>query len=247
MNETVVITGDAGAIGSATVEVFIEAGKTVLGLDVEERTSHGPDRYHTRLCDVTDESSLEAALATLEGLPPLGHVVAVAGGALPDEPRTQDRPWSLDTEVFRESVERNLISQFVTMKAVMPWLLANRGVNRSVTFTSSFNGLSAQGMPAYSAAKAGLIGLMHAVVGPLGGEGIRVNTVAPGTVRTPRTERIWGHDPGHFERLADTTLLGHLGEPDDVARVFRALALEMTHVTGQVLVVDGGQLRSTGL
>jgi 3-oxoacyl-[acyl-carrier protein] reductase len=97
-------------------------------------------------------------------------------------------------------------------------------------------------MPAYSAAKAGLVGMMHGLVRPLGAEGIRVNTIAPGTIRTPRTERIWAHVPGHFERLADSTALGRLGEPRDVARAYRALALELTHVSGEVLVVDGGQL-----
>lgn len=244
MNETVLITGDAGAIGSATAEAFLQAGRTVLGLDLEERSTTESSQHHTVVCDVTDEGSVEDSLRVLEELPPLGHVVAVAGGALPEEPKTKDQPWSIDTEVFRNSIERNLTSQFVTMKAAVPWLGTHKAANRSLTFTSSFNALSAQGMPAYSAAKAGLIGMMHAVVGSLGGEGIRVNTVAPGTIRTPRTEQIWSHVPDHFERLADTTVLGRVGEPDDVARVYRAVALEMTHVTGQVLVVDGGQLRA---
>jgi NAD(P)-dependent dehydrogenase (short-subunit alcohol dehydrogenase family) len=97
-------------------------------------------------------------------------------------------------------------------------------------------------MPAYSAAKAGLVGMMRALTAPLGAEGIRVNVVAPGTVRTPRTERIWSSDPGHFERLERGTALGKLGTPDDVSRVFVALATWLTHVTGQVIVVDGGQM-----
>jgi 3-oxoacyl-[acyl-carrier protein] reductase len=116
------------------------------------------------------------------------------------------------------------------------------GGDRSVTFTSSWNALTGAGMPAYSAAKAGLIGLMHALTGPLGADGIRVNVVAPGTVVTPRTQRIWASDVGHFERLADTTALGRLGAPVDIARTFVALATELTHVTGQVIVVDGGQM-----
>ena len=84
--------------------------------------------------------------------------------------------------------------------------------------------------------------MMHALVPPLGREGIRVNVVAPGTVRTPRTERIWAGDDGHWERLEASTALGRLGTPDDVARAYLALATQLTHVTGQVLVVDGGQM-----
>ncbi len=96
-------------------------------------------------------------------------------------------------------------------------------------------------MPAYSAAKAGLTGLMHGLVVPLGRDGIRVNVVAPGTIRTPRTERIWGHVDGHFERLEAGTALGRLGTPEDVARAYLAVIALLTHVTGTVLVVDGGQ------
>jgi NAD(P)-dependent dehydrogenase (short-subunit alcohol dehydrogenase family) len=68
-----------------------------------------------------------------------------------------------------------------------------------------------------------------------------VNVVAPGTIRTPRTERIWAGTEGHFERLAARTATGRLGTPDDVARTFVSLAVDLLHVTGQVLVVDGGQ------
>lgn len=247
MNETVLVTGDAGAIGSATADLFLQTGRTVLGLDLVERSTTGSDRYHTVVVDVGDESAVEKALEILEELPPLGHVVAIAGGALPEEPRSKDQPWSIETDSFRASVERNLISQFITMKTAYPWLKSD-SADRSLTLTSSFNALSAQGMPAYSAAKAGLIGMMHGLVEPLGAEGIRINTVAPGTIRTPRTERIWGHVPEHFERLTATTALGRLGEPLDVASAYRALALDLRHVTGEVLVVDGGQLsRSTPL
>jgi 3-oxoacyl-[acyl-carrier protein] reductase len=246
MNETIIVTGDAGAIGSATAQLFLQTGRTVLGVDLVERDALGADGYHTVMADVADERAVEKALHVLEDLPPLCHVVAIAGGALPEEPTSQDQPWTMDMEVFRDSVERNLVSQFITVKTAYPWLKRSTGAERSITLTSSINALSAQGMPAYSAAKAGLIGMMHGLVGPLGAEGIRVNTVAPGTVRTPRTERIWGHVPGHFERLAGTTALGRLGEPEDIARAYRALALELTHVTGEVLVVGGGQLsRST--
>lgn len=236
---TVIVTGDAGAIGSATVELFIDSGWSVLGVDSSRREASTRDRYVAAEADVTEEEQVTAAFGLLEGMPPLRHVVAIAGGALPSEPQTQDDPASIELEDFRASLELNLTSQFVTTRAALP-RLAPTG-DRSITLTSSFNALSAQGMPGYSAAKAGLVGMMNALVRPLGSRGIRINTVAPGTIRTPRTERIWSHVPGHFERLAETTALGRIGEPIDVARVFLALAVEMTHVTGQVVAVDGGQ------
>lgn len=75
----------------------------------------------------------------------------------------------------------------------------------------------------------------------LGPEAIRVNAVAPGTVRTPRTEGIWRGDPGHFERLEAQAPLGRLTTPAEVGRAVCSLALDLTAVTGQVLVVDSGQ------
>lgn len=175
-------------------------------------------------------------------LGPLAHVIGIAGGALDAEPAMQADPASLPADVFRASLEANLTTQFLVLRAALPWLRDDSTRDRSVTFTSSFNALTGCGMPAYSAAKAGLIGMMHALATPLGAEGIRVNVVAPGTVRTPRTERIWEHDPDHFVRLQAGTALGRLATPDDVARTFLAVVTLLTHVTGQVIVVDGGQM-----
>jgi NAD(P)-dependent dehydrogenase (short-subunit alcohol dehydrogenase family) len=191
---------------------------------------------------VEDDAATAEAVARVSATGVLTHVVGVAGGALPDEPATQHDPLQLPAKQFRASVDANLTSQFVVLQSVLPWLRANPGVDRSVTLTSSWNALTGAGMPAYSAAKAGLIGMMHALTGPLGAEGIRVNVVAPGTIRTPRTERLWADDDDHWERLASTTAVGRLGTPEDVANAFVAVATALTHVTGQVLVVDGGQL-----
>lgn len=239
-SECVLVTGDAGAIGSATVDVFLDSGFTVVGLDRVERGGSA-DRHVRLQADVTDQGAVVAALGYLEDAPPLTHVIAVAGGALPSEPTTQDDPTEIRLDDYLSSIELNLVSQFITVQAALPWLRRAGAVNKSIALTSSFNAISAQGMPGYSSAKAGLIGLMNSLVRPMGLEGVRINTVAPGTIRTPRTERIWAHVPGHFERLGNLSALGHVGEPADVARVFRSLALDMTHVTGQVVVVDGGQ------
>lgn len=240
---SVLVTGAFGAIGSATAHLFRETGWVVLGLDRDPSiTGNNAAGFHGVQVDLTDEASVEKALGSLADLPPLRHVVAVAGGALPDEPTTQDDLAKVSVDTFRRSLDQNLTSQFLTVKACLPWLRKTPDLDRSVTLTSSFNALSGYGMAAYSAAKAGLIGMMHALTPNLGAEGIRINVVAPGTVKTPRTESIWSHVPDHFDRLATSAALGRLGEPVDIARVYRALAIEMSHVTGQVLVVDGGQL-----
>jgi NAD(P)-dependent dehydrogenase (short-subunit alcohol dehydrogenase family) len=237
----VLVSGAAGAIGSAAVRAFLDGGWSVVGVDVAPCVAEPEmERWLGIVADMRDEDAVAAAVERARRLGPLRHVVAVAGGALPEEPTTQDDPTALSVDSFRASLELNLTSHFVLLRAALPALRETEG-DRSITLTSSWNALTGCGMPAYSAAKAGLIGMMHALVPPLGRDGIRVNVVAPGTIRTPRTERIWAHDAGHWERLEAGTALGRLGTPDDVARAFVALA-ELTHVTGQVLVVDGGQM-----
>ncbi|MBU6424392.1 MAG: SDR family oxidoreductase [Chloroflexota bacterium] len=235
----VLVTGAAGAIGSATVDAFLARGDSVVGLD-REATAPRP-RYLGLRVDLADAAAADEAIARAAGLGPIAHVVAVAGGALPWEPAAGD-PGLIDVAAFRASVDANLVTQFTTLRAALSSLRASTDAHRSVAFTSSFNALGGWGMPAYSAAKAGLIGLMRALVAPLGRDGIRVNVVAPGTVRTPRTERIWAHDPSHFADLTARSALGRLATPADVAVAYVSLATVLTHVTGQVLVVDGGQM-----
>jgi NAD(P)-dependent dehydrogenase (short-subunit alcohol dehydrogenase family) len=236
----VLITGASGAIGSATTKQFLDSGFRVLGIDRRPSAFSTPDYRHLEL-DLQDESKLDDGINTNSDWGRLQHIISIAGGALPHEPVTQDDPAQLDVETFRDSLSLNLTSHFLLLRTALPWLRRSDG-DRSVTFTSSFNALTGWGMPAYSAAKAGLIGMMNALTDPLGREGIRVNVVAPGTVRTPRTERIWSHDENHFPALERTTALGRLGTPEDIAQTFLALCTMMPHVTGQTLVVDGGQM-----
>lgn len=243
MKDRVLVSGAAGAIGAATAGVFLDAGFAVVGLDRDLPADGLPNGdYHGLRVDLEREDELREALDSVRASGRLRHVIGIAGGALPHEPRSQADPVTEPLEAFRASIEANLVTQFALLQAALPWLREDAGGDRSVTFTSSFNALTGAGMPASSAAKAGLIGMTRALAVPLGREGIRVNVVAPGTIRTPRTERIWGHVEGHFERLEAGTALGRLGTPEDVARAYLALATALTHVVGQVLVVDGGQL-----
>ncbi len=244
-SQTVLVTGASGAIGSATVRAFLSRGCSVLGLDRQPTGSDAPTSiaYIHRVLDLADSDPVERELAdALRDMPPLAHVAGIAGGALPDEPRTRDDIEAITPELFRASLDANLTTQFIVTRAALPHLQTQGPQNRSITLTSSFNALSAQGMPAYSAAKAGIAGMMFGLARPLGRLGIRINVVAAGTVRTPRTEAIWGGVPEHFARLEKTTLLGRLGAPDDIAAAFVSLALDLQHVAGHVLVVDGGQL-----
>lgn len=229
----VLITGSAGGIGGATVEAFRGAGFSVIGLD----RNPGPDAdgFTPVVVDLRDCDEVERALAPIGSI---HHVVCVAGGALPAEKTSQD-PAMLPIDAWRESIEQNLTSAFVTVRACLPALRRASG-DRSITVVSSTDALLSTGLTAYAAAKAGLIGMVRALAGPLGAEGIRINAVAPGDVITPRNSAEWGHVDGWYQRMSDATALKRLVTTEEVGGAFLALATTLTSVTGQIVVLDGG-------
>jgi 3-oxoacyl-[acyl-carrier protein] reductase len=242
--DAVLISGSSGGIGSATAARFLAAGYEVLGVDLVE-----PDRVEPGVrfeaADVRAPGALVAALDRLAKRVKLRHVVSLAGRVLPEEIERPILELPAGVATFEASIQLNLTGQFNLVAAAMPRLERTKG-DRSITLCSSVNALAGFGAPAYSAAKAGVIGMMHALAGELGPNGIRINTVAPGTTRTPLTEAEARADKDRkrFQRAAAQTHLRRVGEADDVAAAIESLSLRMTHVTDQVLEVDGGQLRA---
>jgi NAD(P)-dependent dehydrogenase (short-subunit alcohol dehydrogenase family) len=234
----VLISGAAGGIGAATVDRFLAGGHDVLGIDLVEPKRDDP-RFRSEIADVRDPVAVVAAVGSLAGEGPISHVVGLAGAPLPGELEILHVDPVEAAELFASSLQLNLTGQFNLLRAALPCLTRADG-ERSITLCSSINALAGFGGPAYSAAKAGLIGMMHAMAEPLGRERIRINVVAPGTTRTPKAEAERGRH--EFERAADTTHLGKVGSADDVAAAIESLTVGLTHVTDQVLRVDGGQL-----
>jgi NAD(P)-dependent dehydrogenase (short-subunit alcohol dehydrogenase family) len=244
---TVIVTGAAGAIGSAVVNAFVERGYEVIGIDLQPSSIEPIASYRHVLVDVRDPQAMAATAASLGPDTKVRHVVGVAGGAIPEEVCIAEID-RLDVELFRRSLDLNLVSQYVALRAFLSSLRASAEQaamrsrpDRSITLISSVNAIVGMDMPAYSAAKAGLLGMVRVLARLLGPEGIRVNAVAPGTVPTPRTQRVWAQDSEHFERLTRQAPLGRLPTCSEVASAVLTLAVELTAVTGQTLVVDAGQ------
>lgn len=242
----VLISGAAGGIGSATVDRFLASGYEVAGLDVSAAVEGLRDgAYRGKIADVTDAHRLVAAVDDLLNGRQLRHVVGLAGRVLDGEPGSIAPDFSAAVDGFSASVELNLTGQYALIQAGLPRLIDASG-DRSIVLCSSINALRGYGAPAYSAAKAGLIGMAHALATPLGARGIRINVVAPGTTRTPLIERemATSNDSKRLERVAEEIPLGQVGEPEDVAAVIESVADRMTHVNDEVIRVDGGQLLS---
>jgi len=242
---TVVVAGaGGGGIGTAVCRMLVETGAIVVALDrdpeklaISERAmDEAGGSYESFTVDVREPDALADAVAQSAGEGPLHGLVHVAGGLLIEQ-------WGAmvdtDPKTFDDVVRLNLHSAFLTTRAVGARLVA-QGRGGSIVNIASIAGVSA--MPygaAYAAAKAGLVALTRTAALELGSSAVRVNAVAPGTVRTLRnqTESVPGDTPEDRAVIP----LGRRGQPDDVAGcVLFLLSRLSAYITGQVLVVDGG-------
>lgn len=236
-----VVSGGANGIGWATVERLLDEGARVAVLDREpeaaavrlaeraERDVTTAERTSVFECDVLDAASVDDAVASaLERFGGIDVLAAVAGG---DDFVDDD----LDEAHWNEIVSLNLHGPVRLIRACRDALLRSRG---SIVMVGSVNGLAAYGEPAYGSAKAGLTLLAKNLAVELGPAGVRVNVVAPGTVRT----RVWDFQGGP-DALAPLYPLGRVGEPADIASAITFLASDdASWITGVVLPVDGGSL-----
>jgi NAD(P)-dependent dehydrogenase (short-subunit alcohol dehydrogenase family) len=225
--QNVVVTGAASGIGRRTAELFVEAGATVTGCDINPIESiEGDGELRPVIGDISEEGHVEELVATAVGSGPLAAVVHCAG--IFDGPGLD-----ADLSVWHQVIDTNLTSGFLLLKHAVPHLEAAGG--GAIVLIGSVSGINGgyKAGPAYAASKAGVHGLVKWAARRYAPAGIRVNAVAPGTIRTPMSESA--EVPTRF------TPLGHAGEPIDIARAALFLASPAgAFVTGTVMVVDGG-------
>ena len=231
-----IVTGAAHGIGRATAVRLASEGASIGMLDrdgsaLESLAAElGTEKSLAMGCDILSSAQVhEAVGAVAERFGRVDALAAVAGGS-----EAADDP--LDEGHWRRILDLNLESAARLVRASLPHLEATSG---SVVLTGSVNGLAAYGEPAYAAAKAGLVLLARNLAVLHGGAGVRVNVVAPGTIRT----RVWDGQPGGADRLAPLYPLGRVGEPEEVAAAIAFLASDdASFITGVTLPVDGGSL-----
>jgi 3-oxoacyl-[acyl-carrier protein] reductase len=244
---TILITGAGIGIGAATARALADAGCRVIVTDVLEEEgrsvassieSGGGEAEYQHL-DVTDTEEVDSVVSGVQDrYGPLHTVVANAGIAY-RIPLTEltDEKWDHTHDVDLKGVMR------VCRAAAPAMREAGRG---SMIAVSSIMGV-AYGWDEhvqYSAAKAGVVGLVRGLAVELARDGVRVNGIAPGYIRTAQAlseEHSLG--PEGLEQAAEFIPMGRVGEPDDIADVIVFLASEAArYITGQVIVVDGGLL-----
>ena len=235
------ITGAASGIGRAAAARFVAEGAAVALVDrdgprvVEAAAELGAVGLPA---DVRLESELEAAVAeAVAALGGLDVVVANAGVQLHGEDDRADR---LALEVWERTLRINLTGVFLTCKHGIRALLDDSG-GGSVVCTSSptaFSGV-APGYDAYSASKAGVLGLVRAMARDYAPD-VRVNAVVPGFVETPLVAPVT-RDAEWLANVLATVPLGRAGRPDEVAGLIAFVASDAcAYATGAAFVLDGG-------
>jgi NAD(P)-dependent dehydrogenase (short-subunit alcohol dehydrogenase family) len=237
----VVVGGGGGGIGTYAVEALASHGAdvgVVTYVPEDADDSRARVEAHGRkaasvVCDVTDTDALVAALAELRSqLGTVRHLVNVVGGTLVDD---WHRASAYDMDAFDRIIARNLRYAVVASREVGAALIGE-GLPGSIVNTSSISSRGTPLLGAYGAAKAGLESFSRTMAMEWGSRGIRINCVAPGTVRTPRAG-----ESEMADEAARTIPLGRRGTPQDIADATLFLLSDMaSYITGQTLVVDGG-------
>lgn len=236
--EIALLTGGGGGIGHALARALAGAGARVHVLDACESpapwTDLAPGQVPLfRRVDLRDRAATEAAVQAV--LAAEGRVDLLVNNA----GLTRDRAlWNLTEDDWRDVLDVNLTAAWRVLKLCAPSMRA-RG-SGCVLQIASINGLRGRfGQANYSSSKAGLIALTRTAARELGGRGIRVNALAPGMIETALSA---GLPEDVRERSRAESALGRLGHPDDVVGAALFLLSESArHITGTVVVVDGGQ------
>jgi NAD(P)-dependent dehydrogenase (short-subunit alcohol dehydrogenase family) len=233
------VTGGGSGIGRETCRRFAAEGAQVAVVDIDGDAAAavaadiGGPSFAVDVRDATAvQAAVDGAAAALGGLDAIFNNAGVG---------SMSRLHQYEPDEFRRVVDVNLLGVWHGMRAAVPHLLAAGG--GSIVNTSSISGIRpSPGEGPYAAAKAAVAALSQSAALEYGGQGIRVNAVAPGAVRSAMTTPLLGL--GDWEqRWADRTPLGRVGDPEDIADVVVFLCSDLArYVTGQTIVVDGGMI-----
>jgi 3-oxoacyl-[acyl-carrier protein] reductase len=231
---TAIVTGGISGIGAGIARHLAAEGARLSLWDVDEAGLGRSSAAHTVALDVTNPDAVQrAAEATAAALGKIDILVASAGITGPNHPT-----WEYPVAAWDRVIDINLKGVFYCCRAVVPFMLAN-GYGRIVAIASIAGKEGNPNASAYSASKAGVIGLTKSLGKELAATEIRVNCVTPAAVQTPIFEQM---TPQQIDWMLSKIPIGRFGTIDEVASLVLWLASEAcSFSTGAVFDVSGGR------
>jgi len=236
------VTGGGSGIGLATAELLRARGATVV---VADRTPGAG----TEPLDVTDEAAVDALVADVVRRHGRLDLAANVAGTAGSYATVVDS----DTAAWRDTLAVNLDGVYFCLRAELRAMLASADGGTGggagggaaggavVNVASSAGRMGVPGLAAYSASKHGVLGLTRSAALEVAGQGIRVNAVCPGSVRTPMLRGFVGGDEALLDKMGRRAPIGRLGDPHEIAAaIVWLLSDEASFVTGGALEADGG-------
>ncbi|MFI7415581.1 SDR family NAD(P)-dependent oxidoreductase [Streptomyces sp. NPDC049627] len=242
--KTAVVTGGSRGIGARTARAFAAQGAAVCAVGRDQEALDAviadiTDRGGTAVAavaDVTDSAALNRVRRQAESqLGPVDILAAFAGGQGHPTPSTE-----LTEQRWHEVLDSDLTSAFLTIQAFLPGML-ERGRGSIITMSSAAGRQPSRANLAYGVANAGLVMLTRHLAAEIGPRGVRVNSIAPSSIRT---EKVEANMPADIQqKVAAMHPLGRMGTTEDVAQTALFLASDAAAwLTGLTVDVTGGRI-----
>ena len=248
------VTGGSYGIGFAIAEAFAAAGATIVFNDIsQELVDKGLAAYaekgikaHGYVCDVTDESAVQALVANVQDEVGIIDILVNNAGIIKRIPMTE-----MSADDFRKVIDVDLNAPFICAKAVIPAMI-KKGHGKIINIRSMMSELGRETVSAYAAAKGGLKMLTRNICSEYGAYNIQCNGIGPGYIETPQTAPLRERQPDGsrhpFDQfIVSKTPAARWGTTDDLQGPAVFLASDASNfVNGHVLYVDGGILAYIG-
>ena len=238
-NKKILITGSSGGIGKALCYKFIENGCKLIctssNLDKLEmlKTEFGEKHFFYKI-DLSNMIEVSESMKLITQEHKDIDILINNAGSTKDNLLLR-----MKSDQWKEVVNINLNSNFYIIKEVLPLMIKNKGgniigISSIVAFTGN------QGQANYAASKSAMISMYKSLALEVGQRNIRVNTIAPGFIQTPMTEKL---NENQVNIILEKIPLKKLGSPKDIADIAAFLSSEeASYITGQTFHVNGGML-----
>lgn len=249
------VTGASYGIGFAVACAYAEAGAAVCFNDIsQELVDRGLEAYEKRgikafgcVCDVTEESAVNAMVARIEREVGVIDILVNNAGIIKRIPMTE-----MTAEEFRQVVDVDLNAPFIVSKAVIPSMI-RKGHGKIINICSMMSELGRETVSAYAAAKGGLKMLTRNICSEYGRYNIQCNGLVPGYIETPQTAPLREIQPDGSRHPFDQFICAKTPanrwlKPEELTGPAVFLASEASNaVNGHILYVDGGILAYIGM